>query len=231
MSIELTYAEVEAVLAALHHIADDKRVAFKARLKHFQRLKFPDGSNTGTGKRVVYTIDMFVKLAFAMELTQIGMSPKRIVHILRLNWELCAGSIPLAITPRAHFDKWQPPITHNNYVWMLSPESLRDLAEGGEDDLDYYGLLTVIPMADLENNLLVGDVAVEGWERDMGADYRQTIIVLRPFLFSLVGLLMEVRPDISIVDIWRDTYETLSDSVRNGLDRRLVIGGENGNNS
>lgn len=231
MTIELSYSDVESVLAALHRIAPNKRIAFRARLKHFQRLGFPAGANTGTGKRVAYTAKMLLQLAFAVELTQVGITPKRIVEMLNLNWHFCEASIPMALTPRAHFDKWDKPITTNDFVWMLSPESLRDLAEGGDDDLDYLGLLEVVLLSDLQDKLRVGDVPAQiasGWERDMGVDYRQTLIVLRPFLFSVIGLLMEVRPDIGIIDFWTDTYEALSESVKNGLDRKLTIGKHDG---
>lgn len=225
MAIELSYADVESTLAKLHLIADDKRVAFRARLKHFQRLGFPEGANTGTGKRVAYSIIMLLKLAFAMELTQIGMAPKRVVHLLELNWQLCEGSIPLAITPRKQFERWDPPIDNNNFVWMFSPESLRDLAEGGEDDLDYFGELRVISLDDLDKILrfdegpLIQDAT--DWEPEMGQDWRQTIIVLKPFLINVMAKLTEVRNDIDLVDIWAETYTSLSDGVRSGLGHRL----------
>ena len=231
VAIELSYADVESVLAALHRISPNKRVAFRARLKHFQRLGFPVGANTGTGKRVAYSVTMLLQLAFAVELTQVGIAPKRIVEMINLNWQFCEATIPMAITPRAHFDKWQPPIATNDFVWMLSPEALRDLAEGGEHDLDYLGLLEVVLLSELQEKLRVGDVPSQipdGWERDMGVDYRQTLIVLRPFLFSVIGLLMEVRADIGIAELWIETYNSLSSSVKSGLGRTLMLGGDDG---
>lgn len=238
VAIELSYADVESVLAALHRVAPDKRVAFRARLKHFQRLGFPKGANTGTGKRVAYSVIMLFKLAFAMELTQIGMSPKRVVNLLDLNWHLCEGSIPRAITPRGQFERWDPPIDNNDFVWIFSPESLRDLAQGGEDDLDYYGSLRVIPMSELEGLLRFDEGPLlqnAEWAADMGQDWRQTIIVLRPFLISVMGLLIEARPELDLVDIWAETYTSLSDPVRNGLehrlDPRLIRSGHDGNDT
>lgn len=76
----MTYGEVEAALAEMHRIPDEKRVAFKARLKHFQRLGFPKGANTGTGKRVAYTLGMTLHLAVATDLVQLGNTPERIAN-------------------------------------------------------------------------------------------------------------------------------------------------------
>lgn len=73
------------MLAAIHQIAEDKRVAFRARLKHFQRLGVPSGVNTGTGKRAAYGLDQLLQLSLAMQMLELGLSPERITVLLQ-NW-------------------------------------------------------------------------------------------------------------------------------------------------
>jgi len=219
VAIALSYADVENVLARLHRIADDKRIAFRARLKHFQRLGFPEGVNTGTGKRVSYTLAMLFKLALAMELTQVGLAPKRIVKIINLNWEECEGSLPVAITPQSQFEKWSPPITSNQFVWMLSPEALRDLSDAGEEDDDYRGYLRVIELQDLPQAMKL--FAID--EGDVGEDYRQVVIVLQPFIFNVSGRLFEVRPELRLANIAVELFEMLTPVARRSLGHQLVM--------
>lgn len=224
MAIALSYADVENVLAGLHRIADDKRVAFRARLKHLQRLGFPEGVNTGTGKRVSYTLSMLFQLALAMELTQVGLAPKRIVKIINLNWEECQGSLAVAITPESQFEKWTPPITSNQFVWMLSPEALRDLSDAGEEDEDYRGYLRVVELQDLPQAMKL--FAID--DDDVGEDYRQVVIVLQPFILNVSGRLFEVRPDLILANIAVGLFEMLTPTAQRKLGHRLVMEDHNG---
>lgn len=197
--IDLTYGEVEATLANLNRIADEKRVAFKARLKHFQRLGFPEGANTGTGKRVVYSVQMLFKLALATELTQAGMSPKRIVDILNHNWRVCEYSLLFASTPESMKHRWSPPGRDNRLVLILSPESLRDLSEEGEGEFDYYEAIDVCPVTELPEFLLK-----ESETPIVGESYRHVMIELQPFVGRLFFSLMLARSDIEPEAMWAD---------------------------
>ncbi len=205
MAVQLSYADVEATLLALNHIAHDKRVAFRARLKHFQRLGFPPGANTGTGKRVVYTVGMLLKLCFAVEFAQAGMSPVRTVHILNDNWQNCEASLLLALTPDEHLDHWSADLNADQLVWMLSPEALRDLTNEGEGQFDYKEYIAVEPIdkipaimkGDLRNSPLVGEF------------HRHFIIQLRPFLLRIVGILSAVRSDCLHMDVFNSLQADL----------------------
>jgi hypothetical protein len=77
MPFVLSFGQVESVLAALHKIADEKRVTFQTRLKFFQRLGFPEGVNTGKGKAAGYQAHHVLNLALALELLQLGLSGER----------------------------------------------------------------------------------------------------------------------------------------------------------
>jgi hypothetical protein len=83
MTFELSSDRVAETLALLHEIGADKRVAFRARLKHFQRLGFPEGVNVGKGKSAKYGAGHVITLALALELAELGLTPERIVTLIR----------------------------------------------------------------------------------------------------------------------------------------------------
>lgn len=57
----------------------------RGRIHHFQRMKFPDGVNTGKGKPVEYTDQQAILIAAALHLNLAGMGPERAVELLRAN--------------------------------------------------------------------------------------------------------------------------------------------------
>lgn len=205
VAVELTFADVEAVLLAMNHIAHDKRIAFRARLKHFQRLGFPKGANTGTGKRAVYTVRMWLQLCFALEFAQAGMSPARTVQILNDNWQNCEASLLLALTPDEHLDHWSPDLNAEDLVWMLSPEALRDLTDEGEGEFDYKEYIAVEPI-DKIPAIMKGEISHSPL---VGEFHRHFIIQLRPFLLRVVGLLSAVRPDCEHMEVFNSLQADL----------------------
>ena len=83
--IRITFGTLEAVLANLHEIADTKRTAFQSRLKNFHRLGYPLRFESSKGKAGIYAPGTMVEIALALEMTQLGLSPERIVNVLTLN--------------------------------------------------------------------------------------------------------------------------------------------------
>lgn len=79
----MNYGQIEALFANLHNIRTEKRIAFKARLKHLQRLGFPPGINTGTGRAAVYGPGQIFLLGLALEFTQMGINPERTVKLIQ----------------------------------------------------------------------------------------------------------------------------------------------------
>lgn len=94
--LTFTFGEIEALLAELHDIADEKRTAFQARLKNFHRLGFPTHLETQKGKTARYRPGQLTELALALELTQLGMPPERTIRVLTLNWYAVSMAISLA---------------------------------------------------------------------------------------------------------------------------------------
>lgn len=84
-AIRLTFGELEARLARLHEIASAKRTQFQARLRNFQRLGIPQGVASGRGKTAYYGPGQVVEMALALELTQLGLLPERVVAVFNLN--------------------------------------------------------------------------------------------------------------------------------------------------
>jgi len=83
--IRLRFGEMEAALAQMHGIADTKRTKFQARLKNFHRLGFPLGFESQAGKASLYAPGAVVEMALAIEMTQLGIPPERLTHVLSLN--------------------------------------------------------------------------------------------------------------------------------------------------
>ena len=86
MAFELGSDQVAAILASLHCTADDKRAALRAKLRHFQRLGFPEGVNVGKGKAAKYGAGELITLTLALEFAQLGLTPERIVHLIRRDY-------------------------------------------------------------------------------------------------------------------------------------------------
>ncbi len=84
--MRLSFGQVEDLLAGLHVVSDEHRIALRGRIKHFQRNGWPKGTNTGKGKPARYDFPGLLALAVAFEFTQIGMPPDRIVEMLSENW-------------------------------------------------------------------------------------------------------------------------------------------------
>jgi hypothetical protein len=81
----LSFGELESMLAAVHDIADDKRTAFQARIKNFQRLGYPPNLKTEKGRATKYQPGDICLIALAFELTQLGLSPERTKHLVYAN--------------------------------------------------------------------------------------------------------------------------------------------------
>ncbi|WP_333839300.1 hypothetical protein [Novosphingobium sp.] len=190
---------MEATLVALNHISEEKRVAFRARLKHFQRLGFPQGANTGTGKRAVYSAKMFIQLCFAIEFSQMGMTPSRIVQILNDNWDECEASLLFAITPEQATSYWSDDIPLSDLAWIFSPEALRDLTLEGEGKFDYKEYISVLPI-DKIPSIMKEEI---NYSPVVGEIHRHFIIHLRPFLIRAMELLKYVRPEFDHMSVFK----------------------------
>lgn len=67
----------------MNNVAPDRSIAFRGRLQHFQRSRFPPNVNTGQGRPAQYGVEEFLLLALALELLQLGLTPKRSADLLK----------------------------------------------------------------------------------------------------------------------------------------------------
>ena len=201
--VELAYADIERVLARLNRIADDKRTAFKARLKHLQRLGFPTGANTGTGKRAVYNADMLFQLVMAVELIQCGLPPKLIVTVLNDNWQETQHGLLFAMVSDELFERLAPFLESPDLAWIIQPEALRELSTEGVGEFDYKEAVSIKPVSELSDYF----VKQREWGIVVGEGHRHIVVHLRELAVRLFQELNAVRPDIAGSDI---VYEFLA---------------------
>ena len=123
--MDLSYGEIEDFLAKIHSVTPDKRTALKGRLKHFQRLGWPAGTNQGKGARVRYNPGQTLSLAVALEMLQLGMTPERVVEHLGIYGSyLAMGFVDVLISDRP----LEEPV-----FFVFDPDALRLLRDQVED--------------------------------------------------------------------------------------------------
>jgi hypothetical protein len=81
-----TFRQVESILADCYNIASSKRTTFASRLKNFHRLGFPLHFKAEQGKVARYSAGHLAMMALALDMTNLGLTPERIVRVLTLNW-------------------------------------------------------------------------------------------------------------------------------------------------
>jgi hypothetical protein len=91
--MDLTFNQAEALFAKRFDIPAKKAVAFRGRLQHFQRLKFPAGVNTGRGTRASYGWVQIIQLMVALDLIDLGLTPDLASRSVRRNSDRLLGAI------------------------------------------------------------------------------------------------------------------------------------------
>lgn len=128
----LSYGELEDFLAKIHGVVPEKRTALKGRLKHFQRLGWPAGTNKGKGARVQYGIGQTMCLAVGMEMLQLGLTPERVVDHFKFGAETVARAFAAALDD---YGPYADPI-----YYIFAPESLSALRG---DDFEESGFVSL----------------------------------------------------------------------------------------
>jgi hypothetical protein len=184
------FGAVDGLFASLHNIRDDKRVAFRARLKHLQRLGFPPGVNTGTGRAAVYGGEQIFLLGVALEMLQLGLSPERAVSVIRNNQTPISAAARIALTgiemtpsgPRQMFLRFDPSAlnelsTHpadeaEKTLWYGADVLIADFIKKAEKVGTRLALINVTALIlDIRSVLHVdvGSVAVTDFESGLAA--------------------------------------------------------------
>lgn len=74
--MRLSYGQVDRLLTRTLRVDRAKAVALTGRLKHFQRARFPGGTNTGPGPRAVYGVEEVFALVLAFRLVAMRFPPR-----------------------------------------------------------------------------------------------------------------------------------------------------------
>lgn len=84
--MEMSYRQLEVILAAFLSVHPERLGTFRSRLKQLQRLEFPDGVNIGRGTRMTYGATHLLQLAVAFELIGTGMPAKTATETVNAYW-------------------------------------------------------------------------------------------------------------------------------------------------
>lgn len=95
-----SYGSVVEMLTRLNGLQPEEVDAFKARLRRFQGEGIPAGANTGKGKRASYSPMMVLELAFAVELLQVGFSPRRAKLVIERDWDIASPALVYQLVPK-----------------------------------------------------------------------------------------------------------------------------------
>jgi hypothetical protein len=83
--MKLRFGQIEDILQMVHAVPDDMRSQFRSRLRNLIRVGLQLPSRAKGRSANFYPADMF-KMAFAVELLQIGLPPERAALIASHNW-------------------------------------------------------------------------------------------------------------------------------------------------
>lgn len=84
--MKLEFREIEAIFSARYGIVTDHEKAFRGRLQHLQRLGFPEGVNTGKGKKAIYGWKQFIQLSLVLDLIDLGIAPDAATTMIKSHW-------------------------------------------------------------------------------------------------------------------------------------------------
>lgn len=179
--MEFGFATVDAILSRINMIRADAGTAFAARLKHLQRLGFPEGVNTGRGHAAVYNIGHLCDLNSALQLIQLGYLPERAIVSVRKN-----DNLKRAYYLVAHSLEMPSP---KRYVVGMTPSALAPLG--------------IDALTEIENLLIVSDVA------DL-SEYVKTSTMFRYAYFDLTATVDLIALHLEQLGI-STRYEALSE--------------------
>ncbi len=145
--MELSAAQMDEVIMAIHGIAPEKRGALEARTRHFKRLGFPRGANVGRGRSVRYEVGQVISMLLAFELSEFGINPERIAALLSKAGRL---ELPIANDFVERMQKQDRP----NLIIHIDPRALGILGDTDEDASNWLGDNDAVDFAD---RWLVGD--------------------------------------------------------------------------
>jgi hypothetical protein len=153
--MDLSYGEVERLIASLHDVPPERNSALRARLKHLKRLGFPAGVNTGAGVAASYKPAALIDLLLLFEILQFGVPPERGIQLIRAH----GAEIELATRKTGEFQQliggkdadWRRDLDPDGAVLIVfEPTSLSKTLSVENTDMKWANI-RVIRGCDLHN--------------------------------------------------------------------------------
>lgn len=136
-ALRLNYGQVTRLLTSVLKVDGGKAVALSGRLKHFQRSRFPGGTNTGPGPRAVYRVDQVFALVFAFRLLAMRFPPRDAAAAVEANRHTLRGMVLSAWHRSRESDGDGNAGESGNVGPLLAaviPDGLEDLRRAGFED-------------------------------------------------------------------------------------------------
>lgn len=171
MHCSFSFGQLEELLATIHHIAPERRVAFQGRLKHLQRWGFPTREKPGKGRAIAYSIEHVFRAVLALEFIQAGINPKLAIDLVEANWESIVPTVYLngfTGTERVKFGAG----SNHDWCWLVRPEALRGLT-GEESEFDSYEAIHAVHADALMDHLVIDS---NGFGTALGSHWRNLVI-------------------------------------------------------
>ena len=125
--VNLSYAELEAMLVAVLRVPEGARMRLRSRIQHLQRAQFPPGANVGRGARHRYDREDSFQVLFAFVLMDIGWTSLAAAHFLIEQWAnfdlLIDDGLSGSLTSNRTLDGWL----------LLNPNTLSSISPGLTD--------------------------------------------------------------------------------------------------
>jgi hypothetical protein len=199
MSTLLSSGDVERVLKHLALVVPEGEVAFRARLKHLQRLGIPLGANTGKGRRVPHNLDTLFQLVVSVELMQIGIPPAMVARTIEWNWAAIREALLLSSLPAELLKEAELP--DGPLFLVQSPHALEALMTIGvpgpgkwHDDVQIVD----------EDHLAA---AISAGDREQIGPGRAIVLNLRWLAREAVGQLTTIKPTFDLFGAWKNWRE------------------------
>jgi hypothetical protein len=131
--MRLSYGQVTRLLTSILSVDSGKAVALSGRLKHFQRARFPGGTNTGLGLRATYRLDQLFALVFAFRLLALRFPPRDAAAAVEANRSTIRKMLLTAWQQRSD-QSYASETDPGPLLAGIFPDGLEDLRRGDFED-------------------------------------------------------------------------------------------------
>ena len=133
----------------MYGVASDKRIAFRGRIKHFQRMRFPGNTNTGKGVPARFSFNRLMQLVFAFELVQSGLDPSAARSVMSEHWPTLSPAVARSMVRDVYVKRDPLGFPTGELSFAFYFDGLWSLTVEGDDTVEYYGAVDILPAGEL----------------------------------------------------------------------------------